>query len=744
MKKGIKIIVGFLVAVILATTGVIFGMYMSERNNLEDSKKSTVTKIAVVNADNGIMKNKENINYASSLMSFPNEDFELVGFNDAKVGLQNGKYAAYILIPSNFSEALNSINTVPVKAQVTYEMNGNLRNDVEVKTINDIHNFILELSNNVSYVYVDSIIGEVHDVQDSAGIIMKNDKLDLERLLRVNADKLISDMDYYPIEFVDKDLNPLDLSKSYETASNAAEKITTNYSDSVTKAVEDLAKIKEKSTNISDEFTKGADGLANSNPFKDEGKVDDMIDGINDAADELANGIDKSKALSCVSNNSISRNFAYNMDDLPGSASENKVTSENRIRYVGECMNKVGMFLQNEQYGVLAKVDPSTFQDYAQAVLSINQVVSDNSVAGPDDKLKLTDSDYAQLYNLYDFVENTKVQITDADLDSLEFKTNEKNEYNLAVDTVIKSVRLFIQKGWLTEAEYSGLSGASVKLYYYLEKIRDTASTKVGGDSGVGDSKQARALLARAMDELGQHGKETYNAIQEIGLNSDSLTNMNDKIKDTIDSISKAFADGAESFGSLGEDTTKAIEEFMKLLTDYDALKYMDEDEQQKYLKELYDAILEMEKSITDQDSEYMEYVLDVNENAVENATGMQENIDDKNEETKGNIEAAVDKLQKERGKINSYNTGVLTDITKKLPYTRLGTLDYTQVYDFITDPVESNFEKSVKVSNLSTLSMDMVTLMKIMGIAAAAVLLLGGLALLISNAATKKKASKE
>lgn len=54
--------------------------------------------IAVVNMDDGVSVNQVQVNYANQLMNFPGENFSVTGLMNARAGIENGTYAAYIII----------------------------------------------------------------------------------------------------------------------------------------------------------------------------------------------------------------------------------------------------------------------------------------------------------------------------------------------------------------------------------------------------------------------------------------------------------------------------------------------------------------------------------------------------------------------------------------------------------------------------------------------------------------------
>ncbi len=71
-----------------------------------------------------------------------NSDYLVVeNLETARQGINNGTYAAYIVIPSQFSHNAISINQEPQKAVLEFAMNPNLREDISRLTMANIKNF---------------------------------------------------------------------------------------------------------------------------------------------------------------------------------------------------------------------------------------------------------------------------------------------------------------------------------------------------------------------------------------------------------------------------------------------------------------------------------------------------------------------------------------------------------------------------------------------------------------------------
>lgn len=104
---------------------------------------------------------------------------------------------------------------------------------------------------------------------------------------------------------------------------------------------------------------------------------------------------------------------------------------------------------------------------------------------------------------------------------------------------------------------------------------------------------------------------------------------------------------------------------------------------------------------------EYLEYTTRVYETTQENTTILMEHV---NETKEASDQAVTDGLANAKEiKIGTsiQNQNAMSDFSGKLPYTRLGTMEYTQAYEFIANPVQytevSDYEQIKQDSGKST-----------------------------------------
>lgn len=625
--KIFKIIMrGILLAAIVCTV-YLCGVYSTKYQQNKEENKSTVTTIAVVNADVGTGKEQENVFYSSELMYFPDTNFETASLTEAREGIESNRYAAYVVIPGSFSASVESVNEKPSKSQITYSMNNNLRQDVQVKVVNDIHNFILNLSTNVSYMYVDAILKEMHAVQDDSNSIMKNDEKDLEAIEEAESADLIKEVEYEPLETVETEITYMDLSDDYQEIDDAVENVYTTYTTNISDAQDEFLKVKEGGGTV------GEQALATAEIFS----------GISILTDDEQNLV-----------------YADGMEHLGSLAGDFE-----------ELVNSK-KFTAKERLG-FKEGDPE-----------------------PEPEPELPEGEVRVYLSKADLLNAVDRQI--------EFWEKVKEE--LYEDEPPESGE---------EGDGGGEEGEEESLY----EIGDGESSEEAGETsgengetpGEGEEEPepdfemteedvtaAIEALYQLKDQISEYYDNAIRAINDIPDASEFAQEADAVVNEEIAQPVMDRADVEEQ--KVSEAVTameSVIEEYVSKLDEYDALSYLEMDEIQEYLSSMYTTISDMESEIMEQDNAYMEYIYEVTQTADENVKMLQESLDESYEGTQENVLNLMAGFKQNRKELNEQNVLLLSDITAKLPYTRLGNLEYTQVYDFIVEPVTVSDESEVK-----------------------------------------------
>src|SRR5699024_10673794 len=175
-------------------------------------KKHTSEKIAVIDLDDGVEIGNEKKFYSKEIIELPDLNFIHTGLGDARSGLEEGTYGAYIVIPSTFSENVSSINKNPTKAKLKCEIGSNIDANVRPQVIYKLLRFEKKVNNDLGYIYVNNILKEFHETQDISKKVMKNDLKDKQAILEIEPNDLIEMINMPELERLDNTAEPIDFS----------------------------------------------------------------------------------------------------------------------------------------------------------------------------------------------------------------------------------------------------------------------------------------------------------------------------------------------------------------------------------------------------------------------------------------------------------------------------------------------------------------------------------------------------
>ena len=112
MTNKYKILIYLMIAVAFIL-GMIIGQQGATEGENNEGNKIITDKIAIVNMDEGIFIENERLNYGAALLNDLDNNFLVTGLEDARQGMKLGIYAAYIIIPTTFSDDVVSLNSRP-------------------------------------------------------------------------------------------------------------------------------------------------------------------------------------------------------------------------------------------------------------------------------------------------------------------------------------------------------------------------------------------------------------------------------------------------------------------------------------------------------------------------------------------------------------------------------------------------------------------------------------------------------
>lgn len=95
-----------------------------------------------------------------------------------------------------------------------------------------------------------------------------------------------------------------------------------------------------------------------------------------------------------------------------------------------------------------------------------------------------------------------------------------------------------------------------------------------------------------------------------------------------------------------------------------------------------------LQKELTENSTASMEYVNKVYQSTEENIGNLQKAITDTKENSDQAVANGLSEAKNVKAETSRVNQNILKDFSEKLPYTRLGSAEYTQAYQFIAKPV--------------------------------------------------------
>ncbi|MFC2716450.1 MAG: hypothetical protein ACFN3C_03465, partial [Stomatobaculum longum] len=148
-------------------------------------------RIAVVNLDNGIRRGEKYLYYAADAMEFPDTDFVSVSMPEAESGVRSGYYAAYLVIPGDFSEKVDSISRHPEQATVRYRLSAELSQSERAELQRRLDGFGERMNQNIVYLYFHAVLGEFHGAQDAVQTALRNQAEELKHVKGLGSEQWI-------------------------------------------------------------------------------------------------------------------------------------------------------------------------------------------------------------------------------------------------------------------------------------------------------------------------------------------------------------------------------------------------------------------------------------------------------------------------------------------------------------------------------------------------------------------------
>lgn len=701
MKKWIKPLTGFTAFIMTLAIGIFLGTQLEQyEQNQTNGHLHNSTQIAIVNLDEGVLYQNEQRNFAKEILETYPEGYTLTGLEDAKTGLTDGRYAAYVILPSDFSVNVASINTDPKKSLLKYEIGGDLSQEATDKAWQSVMKLKERLNDDVSYVYISAILGEFHEGQDYALKVLANDSTDKDVLMAISNLDLITMLDLTEVERLQNNIEELNINPDFETNQAIIESIDTAYQGYMNETASELSSLKEEENQVHQDITNINNcATAIEGVFKEDGNANYTLTStetqfrtyqtlLGTHIQNIETSINDMETNSMNQNQIIKNTIAANLDNLYTDMTQEHDQSLKTQNHAITNIFKNHFLGTQTQWDLNSYPELNKVIEEYDAYLSAQYQVQQKLMTGYQDYVSHppendTESLKDRLISLYQNDEemNTYLStialfngytdsLTIADYLSLYFENGIQNpSLRTRVQTALNQD---LNNKWSLSLSQISSTNINDQVNDHLSSHIQTIKQQLNSFSHFDAS-----VLKEDMDQLNQITHDmTYETIENT-IKSD-LSSLHDKQIEQ----KKALYNAIDIHQNLSNQLTEN-------LTLYDPLSHIDEEEIKNYVKQFSENNHQTQRKVEDKNREYLTFVSDSYNNADEQVSTMRQDITKYQQESDEKISTGLDEAKSVKEETSSSNASLMNSYIQKLPYTRNGTVSNTVVYDFVTSPVE-------------------------------------------------------
>lgn len=695
MNKLIRVAFLFVLSISVFSIGVFCGTKLNKDNQervIEEINKSS--DIALINLDEGVEIEGKKLYYAQNLLSTQGENLKFTSLNDAKIGLENGTYAAYILIPSTFSAHIESINEKPVKVELEYELSDKLAPESKAGIVKDIEDFKLKLSNDISYMYVSAVMDEFHNAQDNSKLVLDNDKKELESMSLIKVRDVISHIDFPEIEFVEFVRNRLEIEPIVSSNLELIDAMKNSLLEKIQLGKDDY------------------ESVSKDKGLLDEGSKDflNILGGLDIESDDngepvYQSGIDKLATQVNNYNAQLIDNRAWIVSEL---ASNSNATRSSSQEYVDNSLSNIKNSWQNNIDTALREANQNIERLVTQALenlLAIQERIYDELDLYVRDEFQAAHEYYKQ-------EAKREVEIYKENLinELIEEGYIDDDETDPIYAIIASSSNADIRIATYSNAESFSLRNAQVDFIDrnnfnspMLSASADFQDTDLERRDSLFDIPDISYLLGEANIVLPENQDAWYAGFIE-GLErmyAISTVDIEKTVKDDVvgaikSKTSAKYADLKDVISKLN----KSFDDYQNSLYQFDPFARIDVRILEQSAKSINSNVRDIAGKSAEYASEQSEEVAKVREKESERTKALRENMDTANKSTEDLVGKTLDGLKDARQSNTDTNKTLLEDFNNKLSYTKVGSIANKEVFEFISAPVQSSEIKNVRQYN--------------------------------------------
>ncbi len=555
-----------------------------------------------------------------------------------------------------------------------------------------------KINDDLGFLYLNSILSEFHTGQNSALKIMENDNKDKEVLMAITSYDLVEMIDIKELERLQNDIENLDLVEDFETNQKLIALVDETYKGFLSESEAELEELNSIAKNqIKQRESLGIDlkNFETLQPFFDENGLKE--DGLEQTSEKLNDFNDS------LSNFNDSMGSIINDDHIGLKKVSGKLNQI--LGGIEALINKDKDELTGED-----GEDKTVFEKLMNQVDQMNQSLSDqeekidNIIKSYDKQVKEYDLNgiFAKsVFQKYQEVKNNQ---------------NSQDPFVIAMDDIFDKLnnhRVFQQK---LEAYFQSLNNQdavsnSYTFENYLNYVISDKYEPIDLTNELREVEQEQAHLTR--NEIGNSIQYVERIIEkEIGDELKDVTGLLDKIEkelsgkmdhlpkvndiEILKEVDKDLADIRNQQELSKKGLTDAFDTYRDASDDfvgnklgvYNPLTFIEEGKIQSIISDYQMNVAQIDNKIMNKNSEYLQFVNASYRNADEHILSLREDIQKHQQASEEKIDKGLAQAKQIKETTSSINQKLMGSFVTKLPYTRVGSVENTLVYDFIVSPM--------------------------------------------------------
>lgn len=667
-----------------------------------EEEKLDVTDVAVVNLDEGADYKSEKVYYAQQILDFSEADgFKYTSLSDAMSGLDNGTYGAYIVIPADFSSNVLSINDSPAVSKIEYTLSDMITDTSKYETLLKITNLSNDLDNDISYMYLESLMTEIHEVQDNAEEVMDNDKDDKDIIDKIKAADLISLVEIPKMKDVKKDTKDFDSDKYNDSNEKLVKDMDKKYADLIDEAEGTLKKADKQKETLQKELDKDLKETEKIDFFKDENG--------NDIKKEAGNKLDQE------------------MTSFKNQTDKNKQEINNKAEYVSKKAKDINSAFEAELASAsdAIKTKNESVKDLSANIPKVSVVTDNNVVYLTYDNKSVNDARDRYKQEKKDNIPKEKIASvnpkTDAKTKVLKVLLENLDSYGKTIDynaSPTDSIERPTISGLIEYCcdnnAFKGIEGYSGKDSKTIQAVVDDSNTGIYAELVIADAQDISKKVDIINEFMSNEVKSYTDESLYEEMNVEETKNRLKSVEDSVNDIKKASEESFSDISTTGIRSVfddyyiKKIEQNSENVKDAYTKKYdsalkglqvfgnginklkfsTDTSFSSEYTSKISENNSNLASDAMDSNGSYMDYASNLVDANSENMDAVRKNVEKANEQAKKTIEDNLADAKNKKAINSERNQDILVEITKKLTYTRIGSLENKKAYEFIAEPV--------------------------------------------------------